>query len=143
MFILTFTEPVLPVLGGRLPKSLTESLAGGQFTTTRCNWVIQSSAVDFLHIFLTNMEYFIQKYEIEASYSLSIHDMIQDWLVLFICRKICDTMGPPQLHTPSTQHISSTLKGHSFSAPKIPQFNTENPSVQHQKNCVELRGVLN
>ena len=86
-YFLTFTEPVLPVLGGRLPKSLTESLAGGQFTTTRCNWVIQSSAVDFLHIFLTNMEYFIQKYEIEASYSLSIHDMIQDWLIFLLADK--------------------------------------------------------
>ena len=40
---------------------------------------------------------------------------------------------------PSVQHISSTQKGHSFSAPKslsstpkTPQFNT-NPSVPHQK----------
>ena len=35
--------------------------------------------------------------------------------------------------TPSVQHISSTQKGHSFSAPKIPQFHTKNPSVPHQK----------
>ena len=40
---------------------------------------------------------------------------------------------------PSVQHISSTQKGHSFSAPKIPQFHTKNPSVphpsvQHQKS---------
>ena len=34
---------------------------------------------------------------------------------------------------PSVQHISSTQKGHSFSASKIPQFHTENPSVQHRK----------
>ena len=27
--------------------------------------------------------------------------------------------------------LSSTQKSHSFSAPKIPQFNTKNPSVQH------------
>ena len=40
--------------------------------------------------------------------------------------------GPPQFHTPSVQHISSTQKGHSFSAPKIPQFHTKNPSVQHK-----------
>ena len=38
--------------------------------------------------------------------------------------------GPPQFHTPSVQHISSTQKGHSFSAPKILQFHTKNPSVQ-------------
>ena len=32
---------------------------------------------------------------------------------------------------PSVQHMSSTQKGHSFSAPKISQFHTKNPSVQH------------
>ena len=32
---------------------------------------------------------------------------------------------------PSLQHIFSTQKGHSFSIPKIPQFHTTNPSVQH------------
>ena len=32
---------------------------------------------------------------------------------------------------PSVQHINSTQKDHSFSAPKIPQFHTTNPSVQH------------
>ena len=39
--------------------------------------------------------------------------------------------GRPQFHIPSVQYISSTQKGHSFSAPKIPQFHTKNPSVQH------------
>ena len=32
---------------------------------------------------------------------------------------------------PSIQQISSTQKGQFFSAPKVPQFHTENPSVQH------------
>ena len=36
--------------------------------------------------------------------------------------------------SPSVQHISSTQKGHSFSAPKNPQFHTKNPSVPHQKH---------
>ena len=31
---------------------------------------------------------------------------------------------PLRFHTPSIQHIGSTQKGHSFSAPKIPQFHT-------------------
>jgi hypothetical protein len=39
--------------------------------------MIQSSAVDFLHIFITNMEYLISEYGIDATYSISIHDMIQ------------------------------------------------------------------
>ena len=41
------------------------------------------------------------------------------------------TKGPPQVHTPSVQHISSTKKGHCFSVPKIPQFNAKNLSVPH------------
>ena len=42
-------------------------------------------------------------------------------------------MGPPQFHTPSVQHISSTQKGYSFSAHKIPLFHTKDPSVPHVK----------
>ena len=34
---------------------------------------------------------------------------------------------------PSFQHISSTKKGHSFSAPEIRQFHTKNPWDPHQK----------
>ena len=68
-----------------------------------------------------------------------------------------------QFHTdPSVQHISSTQKVHSFSAPKTPQFHTINSSVHHipqihiayielflvwgvswTEGCVELRGVWN
>ena len=48
--------------------------------------------------------------------------------------KLCiNLLGSPQFHHPSVQGISSTQKGHSFSAPKIPQFNTENPSDSHRK----------
>ena len=40
--------------------------------------------------------------------------------------------GVPLSSTPpSVQHISSTQKGQSFSAPEIPQFHTKNSSVQH------------
>ena len=42
------------------------------------------------------------------------------------------TLKHPQFHTPSIQHISSTQEAHSFSALKIPQFNTKKPPVpQH------------
>ena len=70
-------EPVLPALGGRLSRCYTAPISADTFTTTRCNWLIQSSAVDFLHIFMTNLEYLLAEYEINAAYSLSIHDMIQ------------------------------------------------------------------
>ena len=35
---------------------------------------------------------------------------------------------------PSVQHVSSTQKGRSFSAPKIPQFLTKKASVRHKKH---------
>ena len=46
-------------------------------------------------------------------------------------RKITNNWWSPQFQLPWVQHIGSTQKGHSFSASKIPQFNTENPSDQH------------
>lgn len=69
-------QPTTPVLGGNLPKPLLNRHAP-TYVTTRCNWLIQSSAVDFLHLFLVNMNYLIRLYDIDAVYSLSIHDMIQ------------------------------------------------------------------
>ena len=39
-------------------------------------------------------------------------------------------MDPPQFHTLQFK-TSVQKKGRSFSAPKIPQFNTKHPSVQH------------
>jgi len=69
-------QPTTPVLGGNLLMPLLNQLAPSH-TTTRCNWLIQSSAVDFLHLFLANMDFLVEKYGINAHYSLSIHDMIQ------------------------------------------------------------------
>ena len=40
-------------------------------------------------------------------------------------------------------HTSVPHKDHTFSAPKIPQLNTKNPSVQHSFFNVELRRVWN
>ena len=61
-----------------------------------------------------------------------------------IRQNILPTPSPNLEGSPSLSHpISSThqldTKGHSFPAPKIPQFNTKIPSVQHKK----LRVVLN
>ena len=69
-------QPTTPVLGGNLLMPLLNKFAPSH-TTTRCNWLIQSSAVDFLHLFLANMDFLVKKYDIDAYYSLSIHDMIQ------------------------------------------------------------------
>lgn len=45
--------------------------------TSRINWVVQSSAVDYLHIMLVCMNWLIEKYKIDARFSISIHDEIR------------------------------------------------------------------
>jgi len=67
----------LPVLGGLVPKNLNAEHCGSQFMTTRANWVIQSSAVDFLHIFIVAMEWLIAHYKIDATFAISVHDQIR------------------------------------------------------------------
>lgn len=44
--------------------------------TSRVNWVVQSSAVDYLHLMLTCMRWLIEKYQINARFSISVHDEV-------------------------------------------------------------------
>ena len=45
--------------------------------TSRINWVVQSSAVDYLHIMLACMNWLIEEYQINARFIISIHDEIR------------------------------------------------------------------
>lgn len=45
--------------------------------TSRINWVVQSSAVDYLHIMLVCMNWLIEEYKIDARFIISIHDEIR------------------------------------------------------------------
>ncbi|XP_045133360.1 DNA polymerase subunit gamma-1-like isoform X3 [Portunus trituberculatus] len=45
-------EPKTPVLGARITRALEPQYVDDQFMTSRVNWVVQSSAVDYLHIML-------------------------------------------------------------------------------------------
>jgi len=45
--------------------------------TSRINWVVQSSAVDYLHIMLVCMNWLIKEYDIDARFSISIHDEVR------------------------------------------------------------------
>jgi len=45
--------------------------------TSRINWVVQSSAVDYLHIMLVCMSWLIKEYDIDARFSISIHDEVR------------------------------------------------------------------
>ena len=48
-----------------------------QFLTSRVNWVVQSSGVDYLHLILVSMDYLIRKFGIKARFMISIHDEVR------------------------------------------------------------------
>ncbi|XP_037959591.1 DNA polymerase subunit gamma-1, mitochondrial [Teleopsis dalmanni] len=69
------TYPVTPFLGCRLSRSL-ESSSGNEsrFLPTRINWVVQSGAVDFLHLMLVSMRWLMGPH---VRFCLSFHDEIR------------------------------------------------------------------
>lgn len=48
-----------------------------QFMTSRVNWVVQSSAVDYLHLMLVCMKWLFNKYNIDGRFCISIHDEVR------------------------------------------------------------------
>lgn len=72
-----------PVLKAKITKCLSaDNNANGNYITSRINWIIQSSGVDYLHLLITSMEYLTKKYNINARLVISIHDEIR-----FICKE--------------------------------------------------------
>ncbi|XP_074606134.1 DNA polymerase subunit gamma-1-like [Acropora palmata] len=70
-------EPRTPVLGCRISRSLEPSAVGNEFMTSRVNWVVQSSAVDYLHLMLVCMKWLFNKYNIDGRFCISIHDEVR------------------------------------------------------------------
>lgn len=58
-------------------KELAIQITFIKFITSRINWVVQSSAVDYLHIMLVCMNWLIDQYKIDARFSISIHDEVR------------------------------------------------------------------
>lgn len=48
-----------------------------QFLTSRVNWVVQSSAVDYLHLMLVCMRWLFEMYNIDGRFCISIHDEVR------------------------------------------------------------------
>lgn len=48
-----------------------------QFITSRVNWVVQSSAVDYLHMMLVAMKWLSEEHDIDARFCISIHDEVR------------------------------------------------------------------
>lgn len=47
------------------------------YMTSRVNWTIQSSGVDYLHLLIISMEYLIEKYGIDARLAITVHDELR------------------------------------------------------------------
>ncbi|CAG0917890.1 unnamed protein product, partial [Notodromas monacha] len=69
-------HPKTPVLGARISKALEPLYVDKNFMTSRVNWVVQSSAVDYLHLLLVSMRWLLNKYNISGRLSISIHDEV-------------------------------------------------------------------
>lgn len=71
-------EPRTPVLSCQISQALEpEQDEAKDFVTSRVNWVVQSSAVDFLHLLLVNMKWLLERLGIDGRFSISIHDEVR------------------------------------------------------------------
>ncbi|XP_032325233.1 DNA polymerase subunit gamma-1 isoform X2 [Camelus ferus] len=69
--------PRTPVLGCRISRALEPSAVQGEFMTSRVNWVVQSSAVDYLHLMLVAMKWLFEEFAIDGRFCISIHDEVR------------------------------------------------------------------
>uniref|UniRef100_A0A1B6D0L6 DNA polymerase subunit gamma-1 n=1 Tax=Clastoptera arizonana TaxID=38151 RepID=A0A1B6D0L6_9HEMI len=68
-------EPKTPFLKGRLSRALEpRNDTEDRFIPTRVNWVVQSGAVDFLHLMLVNMRWLLGP---DIRFCLSFHDEVR------------------------------------------------------------------
>lgn len=71
-------KPRTPVLGAGITEALMRRyISKGGFMTSRINWAIQSSGVDYLHLLIISMEYLCRRYNINARVALTVHDEIR------------------------------------------------------------------
>ncbi|KAI0078596.1 gamma DNA-directed DNA polymerase [Panus rudis PR-1116 ss-1] len=74
-------RPQTPALGCGITYALSKEYLpaefGSDYMTSRINWVVQSSGVDYLHLLIVSMDYLIAKYNIQARYLLSVHDELR------------------------------------------------------------------
>lgn len=64
-----------PMLGAAISEPISIDNTK-DYTTSRCNWTIQSTGVDFLHLFSVILIDLFEKYEIDGYLVLPIHDEI-------------------------------------------------------------------
>lgn len=71
-------RPRTPVLGAGITEALMRRFINkGGFMTSRINWAIQSSGVDYLHLLIVSMDYLIRRYNLNARLAITVHDEIR------------------------------------------------------------------
>ena len=74
-------KPQTPALGCGITHALSKEYLppgfGTDYMTSRINWVVQSSGVDYLHLLIVSMQHLIKKYNIQARYLISVHDELR------------------------------------------------------------------
>ncbi|XP_016156443.1 PREDICTED: DNA polymerase subunit gamma-1 [Ficedula albicollis] len=70
-------SPQTPVLGCHISRALEPAMVKGEFVTSRVNWVVQSSAVDYLHLMLVAMKWLFEEFDINGRFCISIHDEVR------------------------------------------------------------------
>ena len=71
-------QPRTPALGAGITEALMRRyISRGAFMTSRINWAIQSSGVDYLHLLIVSMDYLIRRFNIDARLALTVHDEIR------------------------------------------------------------------
>ena len=74
-------NPSTPVLGAQITRALDSKLVGRQFLRSRINWVVQSSAVDYLHLLLVAVEWLFDEMGVRGRFIISIHDEVRFMVV--------------------------------------------------------------
>lgn len=67
-------HPVTPFLNSRLTVALESPINDDKFLPTKINWVVQSGAVDFLHLMLVSMKWLMKDH---VRFCLSFHDEVR------------------------------------------------------------------
>ncbi|KAH9883709.1 DNA polymerase gamma [Xylariomycetidae sp. FL2044] len=71
-------KPRTPVLGAGITEALMgRFISRGAYLTSRINWAIQSSGVDYLHLLIVSMDYLTRRFNIDARLAISVHDEIR------------------------------------------------------------------
>jgi DNA polymerase gamma 1 len=71
-------RPRTPALGAGITEALMRRFINkGSFMTSRINWAIQSSGVDYLHLLIIAMDFLIRRFNIDARLAITVHDEIR------------------------------------------------------------------